>query len=231
LHEGALTAVGAPFLMDLDAGGQILNVQGSTTLRQPATDAGCLRKSGSGELAIAAVDAGITSVVVEAGSLRLATPPAPADPPPADAAVTEASLESSWPSSAPLPHIGPSEQHGPRLEFHTGRRHRWARVFTRGIALDDAGGLLPPGLRARRRTRSCILNRGQASTPFEVPASGVYRLSFHAAGRIGYLKRHDRFLVDGMPVRTLATLSTFILSACRPHCLFFPPHACARIRG
>ena len=207
LHEGALTAIGAPFLMDVDAGGQILNVQGSTTLRQPAPDAGSLRKSGSGELAIAALDAGITSVVVEAGTLRLATPMAPAYPPPADAAVTEASLE------AFVAELRPSLTY--RAYLNT-TAHGWSFTqdvatvgtgFHAGIALDDAGGLMPPGS-APDGDAVLYLNRGQASTPFEVPTSGVYRLSFHAAGRIGYLNRHVIVSVDGMPVRTLATRST-----------------------
>jgi hypothetical protein len=210
LREGSLYAIGEPFRFDLAEGGQSLSVENIKVDRTNGGVAGAVTKTGSGELAVASVSEGVTNIAVTAGALRLA-PPRTADAVSVTAgAVNEPSLEAFTNGmAAGTAWVNYTPQSGPWTATVNGWRFDRSSYTSSGNFLVGVGfdynrpqldvGTVPDGHAV------LYLNFGLAETDFTVPTSGLYRLTFWAAGRLGSPNRYVDVRIDGAVIRTIIT--------------------------
>ncbi len=217
LRGGNLLVAGEPFLFDLEEGGQTLYAQDVNISRTDGGDAGEVVKTGSNELAVAAVAAGVTKIRVAEGSLRLAAPRVAAAVSVADGTVNQWSLEAftngvtrttSW-----VNFTGTVSQPPVTVNGWTFDRSAYSSGgFLVGVAFDfpevpSANRVIAAGLAPDGDAVLCI-NRGKVKTGFTVAEAGVYRLEFQTAARDGSLNRHVVVSVDSHAIRTISALTT-----------------------
>lgn len=211
LRGGSLLVAGEPFLFDLEEGGQTLYAQ-DINVNRSTGEAGKVGKTGSGELAVAAVNPSVTQIDVTDGTLRLATPRVADAVQVADGFVNEPSLE-AFDTSTTAPWLNYTPLGAPLTTVNGWRFDRTAYTesggFLIGVAFDypRSGQVIATDLAPDGHT-VLYINRGIVETDLTVPAAGFYRLSFYAAARSGSLNRHVEVQLDGVTIRTVITLTT-----------------------
>jgi hypothetical protein len=203
LREGGLFVAGEPFLFEVEEGGQTLYAQDINVIRTAAS-AGRVVKTGSGELAVASVAAGVEAVEVAAGTLRLATPRTADAAPASEAAVNEWSLEGTLPSGDNMMYKNTTyagwtftqdTNTYPVVQSHVGVVTEAATIY------NVIPGSIPDG------RVMLYLNRGAAETTFDVAEAGLYRLEFFAAARTGAANLWVEVSVDGVLLNTFVTIT------------------------